>query len=286
MYFLVYMTILDGKKLANKILDELKEEVKKLPASTRQSSLGGLPIKLAVVLVGSDPVSVNFVKQKQRAAEKIGVGFELYRFNENISEQKLIEEIKKIIKIKDNTGIVVQLPLPKHILQQKILNIIPMKKDVDALSVDNSFVEPPTASGIIRILNEYSIKIKGKKVVIIGRGKLVGKPLAKIIKKAGADLMTYDIRTKNLKPYTLKADILISATGCPCLIKKDMVKNKAIVIDVGFAKINNKIIGDVDFKNVKKKAKYITPVPGGVGPMTVAMLMNNLIKLAELNVNC
>ncbi len=267
--------ILDGKKIANEILNELKEEALKL-----------LPIRLAVVLVGSDPASISFVKQKQRAAKKIGVGFKLYRFNENISEQKLIEKIKKIIKIKDNTGIIVQLPLPKHIKQQKILNIIPAKKDVDALSVDNSFVEPPTASGIIRMLNEYSIKIKGRKVVIIGRGKLVGKPLAKIIKKAGADLMICDIRTKNLKPYTLKADILISATGCPYLIKEDMVKNKAIVIDAGFAKINNKITGDVDFKNVRKKAKYITPVPGGVGPMTVAMLMNNLIRLAKLNVKC
>lgn len=134
----------------------------------------------------------------------------------------------------------------------------------------------------MRILKEYNIKVKGEKVVIIGRGKLVGEPLAKIIKRAGADLATYDIRTKNLKPNTLKADILISATGYPHLIKEDMVKKEAIVIDAGFAKINNKIIGDVDFENVKKKAKYITPVPGGVGPMTVAMLMNNLIKLAKI----
>ena len=263
--------ILDGKKLANKILDGLKEEAKKLPL-----------IKLAVILVGKDPASVSFIKQKQKAAWRIGAEFKLYKFNKNISEQKLIKEIEKIIKIKDNTGIVIQLPLPKHIKQQKVLNIIPAKKDVDALSVDNSFVESPTVSGIMRILKEYNIKIKGKKVVIIGMGKLVGKPLAKIIKRAGADLITYDIRTKNLKPNTLKADILVSATGCPYLIKEDMVKRGTIVIDAGFAKINNKIIGDVDFENVKKKAKCITPVPGGIGPVTVAMLMNNLIKLAKI----
>jgi len=275
--------ILDGNKLANKILDEIKEEVKKLPASpaSRQGGpAGGPPIKLVVVLVGKDPASIGFIKQKQKAAWRIGAGFKLYKFNENISEQKLIKEIEKITKIKDNTGIVIQLPLPKHILQQKVLDIIPVEKDIDALSVDNSFVESPTVSGIMRILKEYSIKIKGKNVVIIGRGKLVGEPLAKIIKKAGADLMTYDIQTKNLKPHTLKADILISATGCPHLVKENMVKRGTIVIDAGYP------IGDVDFENVKKKAKYITPVPGGVGPMTVAMLMNNLIKLAKLSVNC
>lgn len=264
------MVILDGKKLANKILDRLEKEIKKL-----------LPIRLVVVLVGKDPASLSFIKQKQKTAEKIGIQFKLYKFKKNISKKKLIEKLTKIVKNKTNTGIVVQLPLPKHINQQEILNIILPKKDVDALNVDNFLVEPPAASGIIEILKEYNIRIKGKRVIIIGKGTLVGKPLAVIMKKAGANSMVCDSKTKNLNSQTLKADILISATGKPCLVKKGMVKKGAVVIDAGFSKRKGEIIGDVDFEKVKKKTSYITPVPGGVGPMTVAMLISNLVKLAK-----
>jgi len=267
------MVILDGKKLAEEILDELKEEIKKLPASPA----GGPPMKLAVILVDKNPASLNFIKQKQKAAKKIGVNFVLYKFKKNIKEENLIKELNKIIKNKSNTGIVVQLPLPKHLNEQRILNIIPQKKDVDALSVDNFLVEPPAASAIMEILNFYHIRVKGKKVIIVGKGKLVGKPLAIMIKKRGANLFVCDRKTKNLASKILKADILISATGQPHLIKENMVKKGVVVIDAGFHKCK----GDVDFENVKKKASYITPVPGGVGPMTVAMLFSNLIKLAK-----
>lgn len=264
------MIILDGKKLAAKILDKLEKDVKKLP-----------PIRLAVILVGKNPASLNFIKQKQRTAKKIRIQFKLYKFKENISEKNLNKELAKIVKEKANTGIVVQLPLPKHIDEQRILNIIPLEKDVDALSVDNQLIESPTASGIMKILDEYSIKVKDKKVVIIGKGKLVGKPLAKMMQKAGANLTICDRKIKNLSGKTLKADILVSAAGQPYLIKENMIKKGVVVIDAGFSKIDNKLVGDVDFENVKKKASYITPVPGGVGPMTVAILMVNLVKLAK-----
>ena len=262
--------ILNGKKLAEKILNKLRKEIKKLP-----------PIRLAVVLVGDNPASLNFIKQKQKTAEEIGVQFKLYRFKKNIAEQTLVNKINEIVKNKSNTGIVVQLPLPKHIKEQKILNIIPCGKDVDALSVDNSFIEPPTASGIMRILEEYNIKAGGENVVIVGKGKLVGGPLAIMMTKIGANLIICDRKTENLTSETLKADILVSATGQPHLIKENMVKRGVVIVDAGFSKVNNRLTGDVDFEEVKKKASYITPVPGGVGPMTVAMLMSNLIKLAK-----
>jgi len=254
--------ILNGKKLAERILNDLKREVAKLS-----------PIKLAVILVGNDPNSLKFVKQKKKAAEKIGINFELHRFKSNISEQELVEKIKKIVKLKTNTGIVVQLPLPPRIDVQKIINLIPKEKDPDALSVDNFLVESPVASGIIKLLKEYGIKLKGKKVVIVGRGRLVGKPLIAIMKKAGVDLVACDIYTKNLSNQTLKADILISATGSPGLIKAKMIKRGTVVIDAG--------TGDVDFERIKNKVGFITPPIGGVGPMTVAMLMSNLVKLAK-----
>jgi len=210
------MIILNGKKLANKILNKLKKEVKKMPVLPT----GRPPIKLVVVLVGKNPASLNFIKQKQKAAEKIGIDFKLYKFNLKINTQNFLREISKIIKDKSVTGIVIQLPLPTHIDLQKVLNLLPKNMDVDALSVDNYFVEPPIVSGIIKLLEEYKIGMKGKKIVIVGQGKLVGKPLAKTLKQAGLNLKTYDIRTKNLGNKTLEADILISATGQPHLIKE------------------------------------------------------------------
>lgn len=268
--------ILDGKKLAEEMLERLRKEIKKIS-----------PIRLAVVLVGNNPASLNFIKQKQKTAEKIGVSFKLYGFKENITEKKLIKELIKIVKDKANDGIVVQLPLPKHTDEQKILNIIPHKKDVDALSQDNQLVESPTASGIMELLKKYGIEVKGKRVIIIGKGKLVGKPLALIMKKAGTKLITCGQKTKNLASKTVKADILVSATGRLNLIKENMVKKGAVVIDAGFTRHKRrdgvyKIRGDVDFERVKEKASYITPVPGGVGPMTIAMLFTNLVKLVRI----
>lgn len=245
------MIILDGKKLADKILDDLTEEVEKLPA-----------MKLAVILVGDNHKSLKYIKQKQKAAERIGIGFKLYRFDKNINEQKFIKEVNKITKDESITGIVIQLPVPSYI---NIENLVPPEK--------NAEFESPTVSGIMTILKEYNINVEKKKVIIVGKGRLVGKPLAKILEIAGAELEICDSKTTNLALQTLKADILISATGYPNLIKEAMVKKDVVVIDAG--------TGDIDFENVKKKASYITPPIGGVGPMTVAMLMNNLIKLSK-----
>lgn len=257
-------TILNGKKISEQILKELKQKA---------SQLGF--VKLAVVLVGNDPKSLKFISQKQKAAQEIGVNFKLYKLNADIDNQRLVNEVKKIVKDKTNTGIIIQLPLPNKLNTQKILNLIPPYKDVDALSVDNPFVESPTASGIIELLRRYNIDLEKKKIVIIGKGRLVGKPLIKIMKQRKLDFVACDINTENISEYTSQADILISATGHPKLITKQMVKPGAVVIDAG--------IGDIDFENVKLKASYIAPPIGGVGPMTVAMLMRNLIKLAKLN---
>ncbi len=256
--------ILNGKKISQQILAELKKEVPKLE-----------PLKLAVVLVGNNSKSLKYIHQKQKAAQKIGVGFEVYKFNTNISNRDLITEINKVVNDNQNTGIIVQLPLPEHVHTQKILNLIPNHKDVDGLSVDNPFLESPAASGIIELLRRYNIELESKKIVIVGKGRLVGKPLIKLIKQAGLDFIACDINTKNISKYTLNADILISATGHPKLITPEMVKPGVIVIDAG--------VGDIDFENLKSKASYITPPIGGVGPMTVAMLMSNLIKLAKLS---
>lgn len=269
--------LLDGKKLADRILDDLKKDIGRLSKK----------IKMAVILIGDDPSSLSFIKEKQKAAEGIGIGFKLYRFDSKINTDELQKEVKKITKSKSITGVVIQLPLPFHIDKYCILNTVPSKKDVDILSSQNlggfyqgtSLISPPTASGIVKLLEEYGIKVKGRKVVIIGFGDLVGKPLAILMLRAGANLTVCRRSTKYLKKESLGADILISATGKPHLITEDMIRRGAVVIDAGFGMKKGKIVGDVDFEKVKNKAGYISPVPGGVGPMTVAMLMSNLVKL-------
>lgn len=267
--------LLDGKKLAKKIINQLKKEFKLLP-----------PTKLVVVMVGADSASKSFVKQKQKTAQDLGVEFETIRLSSKISTSSLAKKILKLARDKTITGIIIQLPLPKHINEEKIIKLIPAEKDVDALNT-NKLVDPPAASGIIKLINFYKIKLQNKTIVIVGKGRLVGKPLVKLLKKTKQNikLITCDINTKDLKKQTLKADILVSATGTPCLITKNMIKKKTIVIDAGFSKIKGKIVGDVDFKGVKNKASYITPNPGGVGPVTVAMLFSNLAKLKKLEIN-
>lgn len=262
--------LLNGRKVAKKILNQLKKRFKLLPST-----------KLAVVMVGTNPASESFVKQKQKIAQELSVNFKLIRLNSKISLNSLTKEILKLSQDKTITGIVVQLPLPKHLDEDKIIKLIPVEKDVDALGSDK-LVNPPAAAGILQLLNFYKIKPQGKTIAIVGQGKLIGKPLTKLFKTMkNVKLITCDINTKNLKKQTLKADILISATGTPCLIKKDMVKKKTVIIDAGFSMKKGKIIGDVDFEKVKDKVSYITPNPGGVGPITVAMLYSNLAQLKE-----
>ncbi len=273
--------ILNGKKLSEKILDNLKREIR-----NRR-----LKLRLAVILVGENPVSQIFIKQKQKACEKVGVDFKLYKFKKNIGGLQLKKEVAKIVEDQKNSGIIIQLPLPYHINTQEILNLIPPQKDIDVLS-ENSLgkfsqnalpIMPPTVCAISRLLKKYRIEIKGKNIVIVGAGRLVGYPLALWFLQGKATVSVLNKYTKDTQSFTKNADILISGVGKPNLIKSNMIKKGAVVIDAGTSIKNDKLIGDVDLKSVSKKASYITPVPGGVGPMTVACVVGNLIILSKKN---
>ncbi len=273
------MKILDGKKLSEKILRSLKREIEKKR----------LKLKMAVILVGEDLASEVFIRQKQKACEKVGINFRLFRFSSQVSPRKLKKEIQKIVEKPNVKGAIIQLPLPKGFDSQEFLNLIPPEKDIDVLSEINigKFytgtlpILPPTVSGISRLLKEYKISFKGKNIVLIGIGRLVGRPSALWLLKEKATFSVVDKFTKNISFFTKKADIIISGAAKPNLVTGKMVKRGVVVIDVGtsFEKGKRKSIGDVDFKSVSKQASYITPVPGGVGPMTVACLLENLIKL-------
>lgn len=273
------MILLDGQRLANKILENLKQEIKQ-----RQ-----LKLKLAVVLVGQDSASLTFVRKKQAAAKKIGIGFSLHKFSEQISTEELKKEIFKIVQSPEISGVVIQLPLPKEINTAEILNLVAPEKDPDVLS-ETGFknfesgvlnILPPTVGAINYLLQEYKIDLSGKNIALVGAGRLVGKPVAAWLRLQGIDFSVVDKNTIDVQNITQKADVLISGVGKYGLINGEMVKDGAIVFDAGTTKENGKTVGDVDFKSVAKKASYITPVVGGVGPLTVACLLENLIKLQK-----
>ena len=271
------MKILDGKKLADKILLNLKKEIKK----------NNLKLRLAVVSLGKDKVSEVYLKIKERTAKKIGVDFKLYRFEKNINKKELTQEIRKIVANKRNSGVIIQLPLPKKFSADDFLNLIPFNKDVDLLSFESlgkfyqgiSEILPPTVSAVSKLFREYRINLKGKNIVLLGSGRLVGKPLAVYFINQGATVLVLNKETNKVSDFTKKADILISGTGQPGLVKGKMIKKGAIVIDVGTKWLNGKVRGDVDLKSVTKKVSFLAPVPGGLGPLTVACLFENLIKL-------
>ena len=250
--------ILDGKNLADKILEELEKDIRK----------SGKRLKLAAVLVGDDPQSKIFLRQKEKACKFVGVDFQLYQFPENISQQELTKQIKKIGRQK-NHGVIIQLPLPKHIDTEKILGLIPAEKDVDVLSGKKlkAGVLSPVLAGILALLKEYKITFRGKKAAVVGSGRLVGQPVADWLKK----------RSIEITEGTKKADILISGVGKPgFVINGDMIKKGAVVVDAA---------GDVEQKSVAKKASYLTPTPGGLGPLTVAMVLKNLLVLNNVLIN-
>jgi methylenetetrahydrofolate dehydrogenase (NADP+)/methenyltetrahydrofolate cyclohydrolase len=271
------MIILDGKKLSEEILGNLKKEIK-----NRR-----LKLKLAVILVGENSVSRIFINQKKKACEAVGIGFELFKFSVEISNTELKKEIEKIASNPVNSGVIIQLPLPKKFFPEEILNLIPEEKDTDVLSEKSlgKFYQgtlkilPPTVQGILGLLKKYKISLQGKDIVILGAGRLVGFPLALQLLKEKATVSVLNEFSKDAPSFTKKADILISAVGKPNLIKGDMVKKGAVIIDAGNSIEKGKSSGDVDFKSVSKKVSYITPVPGGVGPMTIACLLENLVKL-------
>jgi methylenetetrahydrofolate dehydrogenase (NADP+)/methenyltetrahydrofolate cyclohydrolase len=271
--------LLDGKLLSQQILEDIKNEIQK----------NKIKLKLSVILIGDEPASSVYVRVKEKACNEVGVNFELVRMPGNASEAKVISKIKELNNDKGVTGILVQLPLPEKMDADKIINTVMPSKDVDGLTAVNmeklaqgdETLGCCTPKGIMELLEKNSINLKGKNIVLVGYGRLVGKPLGLMLKNRNLRFSVCDDQTKNLWEKTRKADILITATGVPNLITDKHVKEGAVVVDAGTAKLGDKIVGDVDFENVKKKASWITPVPGGVGPMTVAMLIRNVVNAYE-----
>lgn len=274
--------IIDGKELAKNIREGLKEEVKELKNAD-------INPKLAVIMVGDDKASKVYVKNKSKACEDVGIEYEEYLLPEKTKMQELLELIDKLNNDETVHGILVQSPLPKGLDANEAFKAISPKKDVDGfnpvnvgkLSLNQDCFVSCTPYGIIKMLEAYNISIEGAHAVIIGRSNIVGKPLAKCLLNKNATVTVCHSKTKNLKEMTKQADILIAAIGKAKFITADMVKEGAAVIDVGINRTENGLVGDTDFDNIKEKASFITPVPGGVGPMTIAMLMTNVIKAAK-----
>ena len=274
------MNIIDGKKVSSHIKDNIAAEVNILKNKT------GKTPGLAVVLVGDDPASAVYVKNKNKTCKNIGFQSFEHILPENTSEDKLLNLINELNNDDQVNGILVQLPLPSHISSKKILVSINPQKDVDGFHLENvgrlvtgnALFKPCTPAGIIKLLDEYKIEIEGKNAVIIGRSNIVGKPVSFLLLERNATVTICHSRTKDLPSITRSADILIAAIGKPNFVSLDMVKNNAVVIDVGINRLDGKLVGDVDFTSVSKQASLITPVPGGVGPMTIAMLMENTLQ--------
>ena len=275
--------LIDGKELAKKIRANLRIECEELNEK-------GIKSKLAVIMVGDDPASKIYVRNKSRACEDVGIEYEEYILESNITQKKLIDLIKKLNQDNTVNGILLQSPIPSNLDINEAFRTITPEKDVDGFNPVNvgklvlgqdTFVSC-TPYGIMKMFGEYNIDLSGKNVVILGRSNIVGKPLIHCCLNKNATVTTCHSKTQNIKEISSKADILISAIGKANFVTSDMVKENAVVIDVGINRLDNgKITGDVDFENVKEKASYITPVPGGVGPMTIAMLMNNVIKATK-----
>ena len=275
------MVKIDGKAFSQVILEKIKEEHNQLKEKY------GKQAGLAVVIVGNNPASQVYVRNKMKACENVGFYSENIELDENISEEELLQEIDKLNKNDRINGILVQLPLPSHINELKIIDSISPEKDVDGFHVSNigkmvigdetGFLSC-TPYGIMQLLEEYKIEIAGKDAVIIGRSNIVGKPMALMLIQKGATVQVCNSRTKDLRKKLNDADIIIVAAGVPKLLKKEDVKEGAVVIDVGINRVDGKICGDVDYEEVAERASYITPVPGGVGPMTIASLIKNTFK--------
>lgn len=271
--------ILDGKMLRDKIFESLKVKLDKMQQKPT----------LAVILVGENPASQIYVRNKKKTAEKLGINSLSIEYPSDISEEELLNKIKELNSDEKVTAILVQLPLPAHINKNRIIDAILPQKDVDGLtpynlgklfSGEEPYVYPCTPKGILLLLDEYNIKLEGKNIVVVGRSNLVGKPVAQMLLKRNATVTMCHSHTQNLSEITKTADIIVSAVGKKVIGEK-MLKSDCVVIDVGiFRDENGKISGDVDFENVSKTAAYISPVPGGVGPMTIASLMLNTVELA------
>ncbi len=269
--------IVDGNKLSDEIILSLAKK------------LNNTNLALAVILIGDDEASKIYVSKKEQMAKKLGINFKLHLLKKNTKEDEVIKLIEKLNKDKSINGIILQSPTPTHINFLNCVSKIDLNKDVDALNIESTYnnyhninsIIPCTVKGVMYIFKYYNIDLSGKEIAVVGKGNLVGKPLIHTLLSKGATVTICHSRTLNLKNILKTKDIIISAVGKPNLIKKDMVKKGSIVIDVGISKINNKVVGDVDYKNVSKKTKLISKTPGGVGPLTVAMIFDNLYELSK-----
>ena len=275
--------ILDGKALAKKVREELKLKADELKGK-------GIFPKLAVIMVGNDPSSKIYVRNKSKACEEVGIEYEEFLLDENTQNEELLSLIEELNNREDVHGILLQSPIPNHLDINLAFRTIKPEKDVDGfhpenigkLSLNQDCFVSCTPFGIMRMLAEYNIDIQGKHAVVIGRSHIVGKPMIQCLLNKNATVTVCHSKTSNLPQITRQADILVAAIGRAKFVTADMVKENAVVVDVGINRNEEgKVCGDVDFENVSKKASYITPVPGGVGPMTIAMLMNNIIKAAK-----
>ncbi len=281
------MILLDGKKLSIKTNQMIKEEI------LQYKNQGYRSPALAIIMVGNNPASQIYVNSKNKRSKQLGFLGQTYLFDENTTEAEVINQIKLLNQDPTVDGILIQLPLPNHLDTNKLLDLVDPLKDVDGFNVINQGllfqsrekVIPATPLGIVKLLEEYQIDVNGLNVCVVGRSLIVGNPVAKLMMNLGATVTVCYIGTRNLKEHTLLADLIIVATGVPKLIKADMVKEDVIIIDVGINRVGGEIVGDVDFLEVSKKASYITPVPGGVGPMTVTALLLNTLMLYKKHLN-
>lgn len=273
--------ILDGKKLRDELLVQYKEKIKEEK----------LNITLAIILVGNNEASKLYIKNKEKYCTEVGIKVDKYLLDEDTSEEVLINLIKDLNEDEKVTGIILQSPVPDGIDFDKCSGMILPSKDVDGFTKDNVYnlylnkksILPCTVKGIIKLLEYYNIEINGKNVAIIGRGSIVGKPLAMALENRNATVSLLHSKTKDLKMFTKDADIVVVACGIPKLLKKEMIKEGSVVIDVGISRVDGKIVGDIDFDNIKDIALFVTPNPGGIGPMTIAMIIDNLIEMGEVN---
>src|SRR3989344_4662381 len=271
--------IIDGKKMAEEELAKVAVEVKKIKS----------PLKLVAVLIGDNTGSKKFLELKKRAAEKVGINFEIREFSEDLPEGVLASRLRALASLPENSGVLIELPLPRQYHKETLLNTVPVEKDVDVLSeaAQKKFfsgdfsILPPAVEAVKTILEKYQVVVKGKKAVVFGQGLLVGKPIAYWLYQQGVLVSVVDEFTKNPERCSQEADILIAGAGQPNLIKGAMVKEGAVVIDFGYNSLENKVVGDVNFAEVQEKCALITPVPGGVGPLVIAAVLKNLVILAK-----
>lgn len=271
--------IIDGRKIKNEILKQVKEEVMSLSFS---------PI-FCDILVGNDISSIQYVRMKAKIAESVGIKFRTADFKESVTTEELIEEIENLNRVPHMCGIIIQLPLPAHIDKRMVLDAISPSLDVDCLGAINSenfysneeSISYPTALACLLILDNLNINLKNKKILMLGQGFLVGLPVAHLLRQRDLNVTTVDSKTNNSEDLIKEADIIISAIGRAKFIKGDMIKEGAIIIDAGTSEDNGAVVGDVDLKSVLKTASYVSPTPGGVGPVTVAMLLSNVLQVAK-----